>query len=321
MEIYPYRALIDFGLTINVISVAHERASHEYVISWCEENSHLPAARAIRTMEPPADQHIADMQLLQEGMFATPGLLEIWIEDTIREALRWSRIYGTEPRKTREDLLAPIIATLPPRLRRRLLRMIRENDFMDAASEVYDCVCALPQRGSVVPAEPAAVVPADWVVDPTERRVVIDIDVEPVPITMEAMWERYTAVVDFFEQEPDIAGKSFYIPPVPSQQLAEDLQMLQDAARAFPDARDALNREAVLTELVVRDLDTIEPFKWPDLLLGPLVETLPPRQRHRVREMIAAGTFDEEALFFYQGAECHIRRVTIEPVLKPKPAE
>lgn len=100
---------------------------------------------------------------------------------------------------------------------------------------------------------------------------------------------------------------------LPAPDDLKDQRILQQALLASPEALDAWLRDEVASELEARGLEGFRaPGDWQEMLQS-IVETLPPRQRHRFREAIARGTFMEDAEEFFESTRIEIDSVRIEP--------
>lgn len=94
-----------------------------------------------------------------------------------------------------------------------------------------------------------------------------------------------------------------------------DLRLLQEALRASP---ENLRRWVVCQVASELDACGLEEARYPEeedgRVLMPVIETLPPAQRHRFREAIAKNTFYEIADEFYQSFVVRMRSVNITGV-------
>ncbi len=143
-------------------------------------------------------------------------------------------------------------------------------------------------------------------------RVVLDFETEILEIREDRIRARH-------EQNRRRWGPEAYpndCPPEPDAQQIKDFRLLQAALRADPEALARWVEWDAASILGVEGLDVaalggVPPWDSFDLLL-PVIETLPPGPRHRMREAIAKDTFLDYAEDFLLTFDTHQRDVRVD---------
>jgi len=143
-------------------------------------------------------------------------------------------------------------------------------------------------------------------------RVVLDYEVDVEELTLDWVKARYHDQVrrsidmGFLDVLEDLSE--------PSAEQTEDQRILQKALLASGETLETWLRDEVASELEACGLDGITRTESPEVTLRQIIESLPPRQRHRFRESVARDSLYEDAEDFIESFRVELTDVRIEAV-------
>jgi hypothetical protein len=140
-------------------------------------------------------------------------------------------------------------------------------------------------------------------------RVVIECEMEVHELTHERVLADYEERVRH-AAECDVCGE--VEPVMPSDQSIEDQLALQQALLRDPVRLAEWLRHELASHLNAMGLDQCESESTDAEILKPIVESLPPRARHRFRQAMARDELAETAEDFFETFTFRVAEVEIE---------
>jgi len=143
-------------------------------------------------------------------------------------------------------------------------------------------------------------------------RVVLEYEVAVEELTLDWVKARYQ---DYVRRSIDMGFLEFLEDlSEPSAEQTEDQRLLQQALLASGEPLETWLRDEVASELEACGLDGLPRTETPEATLRQVIESLPPRQRHRFRESIARDSLYEDAEDFIESFTVELTDARIEAV-------
>lgn len=323
MERRSVQAIFDCEVVINEISMAAIRARRE---RWVREEiarGHVPRF----TVGPLREREVHDSALLQEALRNEPASLDAWLIFEVATVLDIEGIpEAAPPRGEEERILTPLIESLPPEQRHRLREAMATGALIERLDEFFSSfdvnIHGIELRHVDRPATSPGWIRSrptlvrsggrDGTTERRRVRAVLDCEVGIRDITRAAIEARRAEWLR--EQIAEGYGLE-YIPDTPSEREVEDVGLLQEALRADPARLDAWVLHEVAMMFAIEGLEEAEPPEGEEeRILGPVIESLPPAQRHRFREALAKDRLVEPAGEFYNSFHPSVRGAEFELV-------